>query len=139
VSHVIAGMGERSRRNRRHSCRLIRRLRRVEDGSTRYECRVADWTLGKRVLSRCGNKSVRPYAAAEPPRGLSTEPVQSAGRPSKISRVFFASTPPTYWPIEPSLRTTRWQGTTTGMGLVAHAVPTARTAFGLPAASAMAA
>ena len=57
---------------------------------------------------------------------------------SKVRRVLFASTPPTYCPIEPSVRTTRWQGTTTGMGLVAHAVPTARTAFGLPAATAMA-
>ena len=58
--------------------------------------------------------------------------------PSRVSRARFASTPPTYWPIEPSLRTTRWQGTTMGRGLVAHAVPTARTAFGLPTATAMA-
>ena len=28
-----------------------------------------------------------------------------------------ASAPPRYWPIEPSLRTTRWHGTTTGTGL----------------------
>ena len=59
--------------------------------------------------------------------------------PSRVRRICFASTPPTYCPIEPSLRTTRWHGTTTGMGLVAHAVPTARTALGLPAATAMAA
>ena len=38
----------------------------------------------------------------------------------------------------PSARTTRWHGTTTGIGLVAQAVPTARTAFGLPASSASA-
>ena len=36
----------------------------------------------------------------------------------------------------PSLRTTRWQGTTSGIGLWAQALPTARTAFGLPAAAA---
>ena len=39
----------------------------------------------------------------------------------------------------PSERTTRWQGTTTGSGLVAQAVPTARTALGLPASAATAA
>ena len=27
--------------------------------------------------------------------------------PSRVSKVCFASAPPTYWPIEPSLRTTR--------------------------------
>jgi len=41
--------------------------------------------------------------------------------------------------MEPSERTTRWQGTTMGSGLVAQAVPTARTAFGLPASWATAA
>ena len=72
---------------------------------------------------------------------LSLPPEHTSGHAaaSRVSRAFFASTPPTYWPSEPSLRTTRWQGTTTGMGLVAHAVPTARTAFGLPVATAMAA
>ena len=38
----------------------------------------------------------------------------------------------------PSLRTTRWQGTTTGTGLWAQAEPTARTAAGLPDAAATA-
>ena len=47
-----------------------------------------------------------------------------------------ASTPPRYWPMDPSLRTTRWQGTMSGRGLVRHAEPTARAARGLPAASA---
>ena len=37
----------------------------------------------------------------------------------------------------PSLRTTRWHGTTIGKGFVAHAVPTARVALGLPAAAAI--
>ena len=39
-------------------------------------------------------------------------------------------------PIAPSLRTTRWHGTTRGRGFRAHAVPTARTARGLPTSSA---
>jgi hypothetical protein len=55
---------------------------------------------------------------------------------SSSSRVFLALAPPTYPPIAPLARTTRWQGTTTGSGLRAHAVPTARTAAGLPAAAA---
>src|SRR5439155_20613905 len=59
--------------------------------------------------------------------------------PSSVSRARLASTPPTYCPIVPSLRTTRWQGTTTGRGLLAHALPAARTAFGWPAAFAIAA
>ena len=59
--------------------------------------------------------------------------------PSSVSRARLASTPPTYCPIVPSLRTTRWQGTTTGRGLLAHALPAARTAFGWPAAFATAA
>ena len=37
----------------------------------------------------------------------------------------------------PSARKTRWHGTTTGSGLVAQAVPTARTASGLPTNSAI--
>ena len=41
--------------------------------------------------------------------------------------------------MPPSLRTTRWQGSTTGTGLVAHAEPTARTAAGLPTPAATAA
>ncbi len=39
----------------------------------------------------------------------------------------------------PSLRTTRWQGTTRGIGLWAQALPAARTAAGFPAARATAA
>ena len=59
-----------------------------------------------------------------------------AGRqfvPVSAARLFAAG-PPRYPPNDPSDRTTRWQGTTTGIGLVAQAVPTARTARGLPAA-----
>lgn len=58
---------------------------------------------------------------------------------SSCSSALFASTPPTYCPMLPSLRTTRWHGTTTGSGFFAHAVPTARTARGLPAAAAISA
>ena len=49
---------------------------------------------------------------------------------SRFNSVSFAATPPTYWPIEPSARTTRWHGITTGRGLRAQALPTARTARG---------
>ena len=55
---------------------------------------------------------------------------------SSSSSVAFASNPPRYPPMLPSDRTTRWQGTTIGRGLVAHAVPTARAALGRPASSA---
>lgn len=55
---------------------------------------------------------------------------------SRSSSRRLAAGPPRYWPMEPSLRTTRWQGTTTGMGLWAQAEPAARTARGLPDAAA---
>src|SRR6266516_858042 len=58
---------------------------------------------------------------------------------SSLRSARLACRPPAYPPSDPSERTTRWQGTTTGNGLVAHAAPTARTAFGLPAAAATAA
>ena len=48
-------------------------------------------------------------------------------------RNFFTSGCPPYSPSEPSDRTTRWTGTTIENGVVAHAVPTARAARGLPA------
>ena len=38
--------------------------------------------------------------------------------------------------MAPSLRSTRWHGTTSGTGLCEQALPTARTASGLPAADA---
>jgi hypothetical protein len=52
---------------------------------------------------------------------------------SSSRRVALASEPPRYPPMLPSDLTTRWQGTTTGSGFVAHAEPTARTALGRPA------
>ena len=58
---------------------------------------------------------------------------------SRRRRVCLAAGPPTYPPADPSERTTRWQGTTTGSGLVLHAVAAARTALGFPAAAATAA
>lgn len=57
---------------------------------------------------------------------------------SRSSNVCFALTPPTYCPMDPSPRTTRWHGITTGSGLCAQAEPTARTARGLPTAAATA-
>ena len=50
------------------------------------------------------------------------------------SNAVLRSEPPRYWPMVPSERSTRWHGTMIGMGLVASAVPAARTALGLPAA-----
>ena len=48
----------------------------------------------------------------------------------------FAGPPSEYWPIDPSVRTTRWQGTMSGTGLWPSAVPTARTARGRPISAA---
>src|SRR3970040_1269170 len=51
--------------------------------------------------------------------------------------VTLLSGPPSeYCPIVPSGRNTRWQGTMSGTGLWASAVPTARTAFGRPISAA---
>ena len=60
-------------------------------------------------------------------------PRQAASRSSSAD---LAAAPPAYCPVDPSDRTTRWHGITTGSGLRAQAVPTARTAFGLPTAAA---
>src|SRR5436190_5317957 len=53
---------------------------------------------------------------------------------SKASRARLASGPPRYSPVVPSLRTTRWHGTTSGIGLCEQALAAARTADGFPAA-----
>src|SRR6266403_396248 len=58
---------------------------------------------------------------------------------SMASRARLASGPPTYSPVVPSLRTTRWHGTTSGSGLCEQALAAARTADGFPAALATAA
>ena len=44
----------------------------------------------------------------------------------------FSGPPSEYWPMCPSVRTTRWHGTRSGTGLWPSAVPTARTAAGWP-------
>src|SRR2546426_12236692 len=51
---------------------------------------------------------------------------------SLSSRARFRSIPQRYPPRSPSSLTTRWQGTTIATGFVAHALATARVAFGLP-------
>jgi len=58
---------------------------------------------------------------------------------SMASRARLASGPPRYSPVVPSLRTTRWHGTTSGSGLCEQALAAARTADGFPAALATAA
>jgi len=93
----------------------------------------------------CGPSHARPETSGD--RTLPAAPRHGRGRDgrgrghlsaSSMSRICLASSPPPYPPNVPSLRTTRWQGTTSGSGFVAHAVPAARTAFGLPAAAATA-
>src|ERR1022692_4865802 len=80
-----------------------------------------------------------PVGAVHPPGRWHRVGVGDAHAASNESGACLARGPPRYPPDEPSERTTRWHGTTTGSGLVAQAVPTARTALGLPAAAATAA
>ena len=84
-----------------------------------------------------------PVAAGDalPPRvGARLVPLGARGgvhaAASRFSSVVLAAGPPTYRPGVPLTGSTRWQGSTTGSGLVAQAVPTARTAFGFPTSSA---
>src|SRR5207247_10674695 len=58
----------------------------------------------------------------------------STAKPSATSSFFFVSRPPIaeYSPRPPAFGTTRWHGITMTAGLRAHAVPTARDAFGRP-------
>src|SRR5258705_12145153 len=58
-------------------------------------------------------------------------------RRSSSSRRFFLATPQAYPPRPPSVRTARWQGTSSATGLAPQALPTARTAAGAPMARAM--
>src|SRR5262249_38125793 len=51
---------------------------------------------------------------------------------SRSSRARLRSTPQAYPESEPSLRTTRWQGMAMARLFAAHALATARTAFGDP-------
>ena len=71
-------------------------------------------------------RHMRPTLRRHPDTRLEVEQRQ-LGRPRR----------PAYCPGEPSERTTRWHGSTSGSGLSAHAVPTARTARGLPARAAI--
>ena len=64
-----------------------------------------------------------------------TEALYDAGYGSSSARL--RSTPSPDPPISPSDRITRWHGTTSGTGLAAQALATARTAFGCPIASAI--
>src|SRR5579863_3021550 len=69
-------------------------------------------------------------------RPVETVQPSHTAAPSRVSSTRLTSGPPTYLPRVPSLLITRWQGTTTGSGLVEQAVAAARTAFGWPAAAA---
>ena len=61
------------------------------------------------------------------------------GRGPRLRRIvrLLPGPPSEYWPIVPSVRTTRWQGTMSGTGLWPSAVPTARTALGRPISAAI--
>jgi hypothetical protein len=61
----------------------------------------------------------------------------SISTPSLFSNLYFQCRPPPKPPIFLLAARTRWQGTKTGIGLAPHAPPTARTAPGLPMASAI--
>jgi hypothetical protein len=61
----------------------------------------------------------------------------SAIAPSSFSSSTLLSSPPPYPPSPPPESSTRWQGTTIGIGLEPSALPAARAARALPAASAI--
>src|SRR4051812_27299002 len=73
-----------------------------------------------------------PRPAARPP-----PPPAYSRRPSSDRRRSLRSRPPVYPPSAPPVRSTLWHGTTIGIGLAPSALPAARTARSLPAASAM--
>src|SRR5205807_7093347 len=93
-------------------------------------------------VERTGEGNPRPAVRATGPGGPARRTGADArgghGRvaviaPSSCSRKRLRSSPPPYPPSAPPVRSTRWQGTTSGIGLVASALPAAREASGLPA------
>src|SRR6267142_2170766 len=70
--------------------------------------------------------AVRPAIGADDLPGPAGAGGQAAA--SMASRARLASGPPRYSPVVPSLRTTRWQGTTSGSGLCEQALAAARSA-----------
>src|SRR5256885_12942942 len=85
------------------------------------------------------NATARDPGASLVLRSNATKAVRDQRADSIFNRVSFAAGPPRYSPGAPSLRTTRWQGTTSGRGLWEQALAAARTAVALPAALATAA
>ena len=71
-----------------------------------------------------------------PRRAASSSASGSSPSAARIVRLL-PGPPRLYWPIVPSVRTTRWHGTMSGTGLCPSAVPTARTAFGRPISAAI--
>ena len=115
-----SGTGRRRRRGRRAPALLRRRAAAPVTAHPRSSSSAADRPVDRSLTRR--RPAVRRgggHAAA-----------------SMASRAALASAPPRYSPMVPSLRTTRWQGTTSGTGLWRRRVPTARTAPGMPAAAA---
>jgi dihydroorotase/N-acyl-D-amino-acid deacylase len=78
----------------------------------------------------------RPGRVLRRPRGRGRRPRQRPCAASRASSACLRAGPQRYPPAAPSARTTRWQGTTSATGLVAHARATARAARGRPRARA---
>src|ERR1035441_7142767 len=90
--------------------------------------RASGWEGG--VLGKAGKR----FESPGDDRGSHTDSYDP--RRSCSNSFFLRSMPQRYPASCPSMRTTRWQGTASATGLFAHAVATARTAFGSPIARA---
>ena len=93
----------------------------------------------RRALRQVGQHTIRVVAepsSRSPRRAASSRAAGSRPSPARIVRLL-AGPPRLYWPMVPSVRTTRWHGTMSGTGLWPSAVPTARTAFGRPISAAI--
>ena len=94
----------------------------------------SDGRGGRSASRRSSWWSIRRGAPRDGPRPRG----QPGPAPSPARIVRLLSGPPRlYWPMLPSVRTTRWQGTMSGTGLCPRAVPTARTALGRPISAAI--
>lgn len=113
------------------------------DGSTSQAIRLpATSSTGGTSPPTCGSSGVARNTRAvltwsmRWPAQLRLERAQGQSAFSRVSSWVLAAGPPRYCPTPPSVRSTRWHGTRIGRGLVASADPAARTALGLPAATA---
>src|SRR4051812_28504357 len=98
--------------------------------------RISWFALQDVAALAAGRKPTR--SGGGEPRSLGPIGPKHYGFASSASNVRFAAVPPRYSPGAPSLRTTRWQGTTSGTGLWEQALAAARIAEAFPAAFATA-